>query len=126
MSSYPDAFRINCVGDVSCNNNLSICENKPVVLENNKPVSTTTACLPYKAPKEVIQDNKVDYSFSNSNTWSNTRGYGNIVVGTSDNNNNIHGRIHPWNRITPLSSPYDSPAVVKNAWSMNKIKYNRN
>ena len=85
----------------------------------------TTNCLPYKAPKSVIQNNNVEFNFSNSNTWSNTRGYGNIVVGTSDNQNNIHGRIHPWNRIHPLSTPYNTPVVVKDAWAFNKIRYNR-
>lgn len=125
MSSYPDAFRLNCVGKISCNNNHDICQDDKNInkklekrsLEQPKLSHQTTHCLPYKAPREVIQDNSVDFKFSNTNTWSNTRGYGNIVIGTSDLQNNIHGRVHPWNRINPLSSPYQTPVVVKNAWA---------
>lgn len=122
MSSYPNAFRVNCIGNTSCNNNYTVCKDQTYInnkLQQRRLPQQTTHCLPYQAPKQVIQNNNVDFQFSNSNTWSNARGYGNIVIGTSDTQNNIHGRIHPWNRIHALSSPYQTPAVVKNAWAMN-------
>ena len=48
---------------------------------------------------------------------------GNIVVATNDSCNNVHGRVHPYNRISKLSMPYDGPAVVKDAWKMNKAEH---
>ena len=38
MSSYPDAFRINCVGKLPCNTNYNACSDEPIVLENRKPI----------------------------------------------------------------------------------------
>ena len=39
-NSYPDSFRLNCVGKVPCNNNFNVCDdtNKPIVIENDKIV----------------------------------------------------------------------------------------
>lgn len=127
MSKYPEAFKLNCVGQLDCNNNYSVCGKKPIILENNevKDDTTTTHCLPYEIPKRVIQNNDVDFDIKNTANWSNTRGYGNIVVATNDTCNNVHGRIHPWNRIYPLGKPYSGPADIKNAWNVNKVKLNR-
>ena len=130
MSSYPEAFKLNCVGKLPTDNNYSVCQEKPIILENNNVVPKgakhlNRGCAPYKAPKNVIQDNTFQGNKVSAKSWSNTRGYGNIVVGTYDINNDIHGRIHPWNRITPLTQPYDTPVVVKDAWSMNKVKHIR-
>jgi len=147
-NSYPDSFRLNCVGKVPCNNNFNVCDNtnKPVIIENDKIVpeqkkqftqqyqqgdvrkpslSTTTHCLPYDAPKRVIQNNLVDFKPVNNHSWSNQRGYGNILVATSDNQNNIKASVHPYHRIQPLRQPYDGPADIYNAWRMSKIKLNR-
>ena len=115
-NSYPDSFRLNCVGKVPCNNNFSVCDNtnKPVVIENDKIVpdqrrnqriediqnnqqgmvrrgsrSTTTHCLPYETPKRVIQNNLVDFKPVDNHSWSNQRGYGNILLATVDNQNNV-------------------------------------
>ena len=148
-NSYPDSFRLNCVGKVPCNNNFSVCDNtnKPVVIENDKIVpdqrrnqriediqnnqqgmvrrgsrSTTTHCLPYETPKRVIQNNLVDFKPVDNHSWSNQRGYGNILLATVDNQNNVKGSIHPYHRIQPLRQPYDGPADIYNAWRMNKAK----
>lgn len=64
-----------------------------------------------------IQNNHVDYPLNSYHTWSNQRGYGNIVVGTNDANHNIFGSIYPWNRIPQLQSPYDTFVKIENAWS---------
>ena len=37
------------------------------------------------------QSNNVDFTKTYNKSWSNTRGYGNIVVGTHDTCNNIQG-----------------------------------
>jgi hypothetical protein len=88
---------------------------------NLKPLkcSQTTHCLEYKAPKEIINDNIVDFDTTNSHSWSNQRGYGNIVMATNDTCNNIRGKVHPWNRIPKLNNPYSSPADIKMAWDLN-------
>ena len=124
MSSYPDTFRINCVGKLPCNTNSSICSNKPVILENNRIVddTSTTHCMKYFAPKNIIQDNHVDYNITNSHTWSNARYYGNIVIGTNDTCNNIHGRVHPYNRIPALYNEYEG-RLENPAWNNNKAEY---
>tara|TARA_B100001093_G_C26837431_1_gene1019015 strand:+ start:585 stop:1052 length:468 start_codon:yes stop_codon:yes gene_type:complete len=148
-NSYPDSFRLNCVGKVPCNNNFSVCDNtnKPIVIENDKIVqergrnqtemrqddyqqgmvrkgarSTTTHCLPYDAPKRVIQNNLVDFRPVDNHSWSNQRGYGNILLATADNQNNVKGSVHPYHRLQPLRQPYDGPADIYNAWRMNKAK----
>ena len=141
MSQYPDSFRVNCVGTLPCNNNRKFCDlsNEPVVIQNGnvvseensqniqKPVksvnSTTTHCLPYGAPKRVIQSNEITEKPKWSHSWSNVRGYGNIVVATNDDCTNIHGKVHPYNRIHPLSMPYDGPAVIKDAWKLNEAEH---
>ena len=151
MSQYPDSFRVNCVGTLPCNNNRQFCDSSknPVVIQNgivvseesssdvlntqntqspllkneiNAGDSTTTYCQAYGVPERVIQDNEINQKPNWSHSWSNQRGYGNIVVATDDTCNNIHGRVHPWNRIAPLSMPYDGPAVIKKAWKMNKAE----
>ena len=148
-NSYPDSFRLNCVGKVPCNNNFSVCDtsDKPVVIENDKIVpdqrrnqriedrqnyqggmvrrqsrSTTTHCLPYDTPKRVIQNNLIDFKPVDNHSWSNQRGYGNILVATVDNQNNVKGSVHPYHRLQPLKQPYDGPADIYNAWRMNKAK----
>ena len=125
MSSFPDAFRINCVGKLPCNTNYNNCSNKPVVLENNRVIheTNTTHCKKYSVPKNVIQDNIIDYNVSSVHTWSNARGYGNIVVCNNDSNNNILGRKHPYNRIPALHHEYSG--LKNHAWNNNKDEYNK-
>jgi hypothetical protein len=139
MSQYPDSFRVNCVGTLPCNNNKQFCDHSkgPVVIQNGAVVSeersseklnkidnsSTTHCQSYGTPQRVIQDNEIKEKPNWTHTWSNVRGYGNIVVATNDSCNNVHGRVHPYNRITKLSMPYDGPAVVKDAWKMNKAEH---
>tara|TARA_B100000963_G_scaffold45853_2_gene34250 strand:+ start:609 stop:1046 length:438 start_codon:yes stop_codon:yes gene_type:complete len=141
MSQYPDSFRVNCVGTLPCNNNRQFCDHSkgPVVIQNGKVVSeesssekltrpiknvsTTSHCQAYGVPEKVIQDNEIGEKPKWTHTWSNVRGYGNIVVATNDSCNNIHGKVHPYNRISSLSMPYDGPAVVKDAWKMNKAEH---
>ena len=122
MSNYPDSFRINCVGELPCNNNKKFCDvsKKPIIIENNRVVegeeqhsTTTNYCKNYNPPMRVIQDNKIVEKPKSSHSWSNQRSYGNIVVGSNDTCNNIHGRIHPYNRLFALSEPHIGPAVKK-------------
>lgn len=127
MSSYPDAFRLNCVGKLPTDNHFSVCQQKPIVLENNNVVqqNSRSGCSSYNPPQNVVQDNAIPTNKVSNKSWSNVRGYGNVVVATHDTQNNVHGRIHPWNRITPLNNPHDTPVVVKDAWSTNRIKHIR-
>ena len=136
MSNYPESFRVNCVGKLPCNNNKKFCDvsKKPIIIENNdvrenngrvNDNTTTNYCQNYAAPINVINDNIVREKPKSAHSWSNQRGHGNIVVGTHDSCNNIHGRVHPFNRIFPLSEPHIGPAVKKDAWALNKVKINR-
>jgi hypothetical protein len=155
-NSYPDSFRLNCVGKIPCNNNFNVCENKnnksPMIIENDQLIdekknknksynnisnisnrnitdkaalSTTTHCLPYSTPNKVIQTNKINFKPTDNKSWSNQRGYGNILVATYDRENNIKGSVHPYHRIYPLKQPYDGPADIYNAWRMSKIDLKR-
>lgn len=97
--------------------------NKPIIKENDRAIpenmqkskddTTTTFNQSHGAPKCVIQDNKVQFDLQNNHTWSNSRGYGNVVVGTFDSCSNIHGRIHPWNIIRSLNTKRD-PSKLSN------------
>ena len=86
----------------------------------------TVHCLPYKAPNRVINNNYVEYPSVKTHSWSNTRGYGNIVLATNDSCNNIHGKVKPWNRIESLNCPYNTPVDVSMAWNVNKVQAKRN
>lgn len=124
MSSYPDAFRINCVGKLPTDNNYSICKQKPIILENKNVVEEgnqkPVKCQPYNPPTSVIQSNLVPKNAVSNKSWSNSRGYGNIVVATHDTENNMHGRVHPYNRLRPLTKPYQTNVEVNDAWAINK------
>tara|TARA_B100000575_G_scaffold294356_1_gene309751 strand:- start:4283 stop:4687 length:405 start_codon:yes stop_codon:yes gene_type:complete len=132
MSSYPDAFQLQSVGNLQNNTNVP---TKPIILENNKMVplknstenqeTTTTHTQEFGDINNVDQDNGVDFAIGNNHSWSNVRGYGNIVVGTNDSRNNIHGRVHPYNRIASLKNPHDTLVDTSMAWDVNQIKYDR-
>tara|TARA_Y100000389_G_scaffold79344_2_gene76093 strand:+ start:2884 stop:3222 length:339 start_codon:yes stop_codon:yes gene_type:complete len=112
MSSLREAFT-----------NLTPTSTKPIVKENDRTIpdemqhsrdtTTTTFHQPYGTSNRVIQDNNVQFELQNNHSWSNSRGYGNLVIGTFDSCNNIHGRVHPWNRIRPLNSKRD-PSKLSN------------
>ena len=53
--------------------------------------------------------------------WTNQRGYGNIVVATIDNKNNVVGSVSPWNRIPALTYPTDTQVNPANACSNRPI-----
>ena len=123
MSNYPDSFRINSVGELPCNNKqINVNSNKPIIIENNNLIENDTINKFYNSPNNVTQDNTVSEESKSTHSWSNQRSYGNIVVATHDTCNNVHGRIHPFNRLHALSEPYIGPAVKKDAWNMNKVK----
>lgn len=129
MSSYPSAFKLQKVGKLQHNH---IASNKPIVLENNRVVPlnstdkhlTTIHSQPNRAPSNLIQTNKVDFK-TTTPTWSNSRGYGNIVIGTHDTCSNVHGRIVPYNRLPPLQEPYDTNVEVNDAWDFNPNQFNK-
>ena len=139
-NSYPDVFKTNCAGAYWCDTPAKGCNINKIksnkVVKKQKVVSesilaedaenvlvndnSTIHCLPYEAPTKVIGNNKVDFKTVNSHSWSNQRGYGNIVSATNDTCNNIHAKIKPWNRIEPAHSPYFTNADVKMAWRASK------
>ena len=143
-NNYPSAFNTGCVKNIQCNTISSSCKNtsskfinteslrsKDVKIKKNKRSSKSGSkiynsdnsqslyCLPYSAPSNVIDSNLVDFEPTDSHSWSNQRGYGNIVVATYDTCNNIHGKVNPWNRIPKATNPYSSPADIKMAWAWN-------
>ena len=115
MSSYPDAFKLQCLCDkTNCVNIKCSC---PCQKCNRKNIALTTHCQPFGTPMKVIQDNKIDYPYESSHIWSNNRAYGNIVIGSSDSCGTIYGRVAPFNRIPKLNEPYDTNVVPDSAWS---------
>ena len=79
MSSYPDAFRLNCVGKLPTDNNYSVCQQKPIILENKNIVeqgnNRTQDCPSYNPPQNVIQDNHIPKASVSNKSWSNVRGW---------------------------------------------------
>lgn len=125
MSDYTEAFNLQNDENMSADNKK---KNGPIVIENDEiiPNHTTIHSQPFGNPKNVVQDNNVDFPVSNSHSWSNTRGYGNINLDTHDNLNNIHSRSHPYNRIPPIIKPYDVDVDTNMAWDLNQVKLDRN
>ena len=75
-----------------------------------------------KPISDSIQNNSVDYPLKSYHSWTNQRGYGNIVIASNDCKNNIYGAIYPWNRIPPLQSPFDTFVKIENAWSSKSME----
>lgn len=79
MSSLREAFT-----------NLTPTSSKPIVKENDRTIpdemqhsrdtTTTTFHQPYGTSNRVIQDNNVQFELQNNHSWSNSRGYGNLVI----------------------------------------------
>lgn len=70
-------------------------------------------------PLSNIQTNEVDYTQQSFHSWSNQRGYGNIVAGSSNQTGDIMGKVSPWNRLPSMKHPYDTLVNIDNAWSTN-------
>jgi hypothetical protein len=114
MSSYPNSFKIQCLGcSSSCANIRCSCHCPKCQAKN---ISITSYCRTPQSTMNVIQDNSVS-DFHNSHVWSNSRGYGNIVIGTADSDNLIYGRVSPWNRIPKLSLPTSTNVETSASWS---------
>ena len=104
MSNYIEAFTTTKYKDT----------NKPIIQENNRKIpnkmqksedpTTTTFTQLHSVPSNVIQDNTVRFDLKNNHSWSNSRGYGNVIVGTYDSCSNIHGKVHPWNRFNGMKT----------------------
>jgi len=149
-NNYPDSFYINCAKSVPCDTPGPGCElsnlkninpkkklikkrnvTKEHKINNNKLYkyrinnTISTHCMPYKPIQSLIQSSDIDFPSSNSKKWSNYRSYGNLVIGSSDNSNNIYGKINPWNRIEKLNCPYNTNVDVNMAWNMNNVKVKR-
>lgn len=125
MSAYPQSFEIPCLCGSGCPNQACPCSNPKCPCassSSNKKTSqlTTTHCQAYGAPTNVIQDNTVNWPQENQHTWSNQRGYGNVVISTVDSANNVRGRVSPWNRIPSLVAPIDVSIDPSVAWSQKK------
>jgi len=116
-SNYPEAYNQNCNinEQIPCKNSNNFCKktstkfiynkNKSIPKTNYNPnpnyyKNSDKKCKKYKRPVVVLNnDNVVKYTSTNSHSWSNQRGYGNIVIASNDTCNNIHGTVNPWNRI---------------------------
>jgi hypothetical protein len=70
-------------------------------------------------PLANIQTNEIDYPQESQHTWSNQRGYGNVVFGTSNPQGDIMGKVSPWNRLPSMKHPYDTLVQIESAWSTN-------
>ena len=122
-NSYPNVFQKSCVKKLPCNK-PSKClihndREKKRIYENDRihmlrerfdPISKigvnlknscddkiSNKCIPYNQPSKLIKNNKINYSIKNSHSWSNQRGYGNIIVAKSDTCNNIHTKVKSYN-----------------------------
>ena len=73
-------------------------------------------CMPDRAPQPSNQTNVWGQPQEAFHSWSNQRGYGNLVVATNDVNHNIVGRVSPWNRLIPLPLPTDTQVDIQMAW----------
>lgn len=123
MSNYPQAFNNTCLCASSCNNNICKCTNSTCKCSKNRqrePYFTTAHCQPFSPIMNIIQDNKVDFTSECKHNWSNQRGYGNIVISTQDNCNNVLGRVAAYNRIPTLSLPTSTNVDPQYAWSNKK------
>ena len=123
QGNYPDVFNNSCIKNVECQTHTSNCKKKKLSTFNvkstkpkviSKPTSHHNQCLNHSKllNESIVNDNKVDFDTSNNPSWSNQKGYGNIVVGTFDDCSNIHNKYYNWNRIPALTKPYSSPADV--------------
>ena len=120
MSSYPQAFQIPCLCNSTCKNNFCHCTSPKCKCTSSKQQMgyfTTTHCQPFGPPTNVIQSNIVETADETKHVWTNQRGYGNIVIATIDNKNNVVGSVSPWNRIPSLTYPTDTNVKPSNAWS---------
>ena len=152
MSSYPHVYTKQCLNIFSCLtidkcdmnyiSSVNFSKSKREV-ENDHLNRSKIDC--FKVKDEDVKSDTCDYtneiivgkSMNNnckektkmimdkkyrSKKWSNVKGYGTINVNSSDDDNNIHTNIHPYNRIEKLDKPYNIRSVNEEAWNMNKIK----
>ena len=141
MSEYPGIFNKKCMSkqDIKCNShdlcnlNINTVGSDKNIINIDKtdrnglsPFNNNTKCG-YKSPslEYVVSDNNVINIPRSSHSWSNQRGYGNIVVGSFDTCSNIYSKVHPYNRIPPLSIPTETNVDTNMAWNVNKVKVNR-
>ena len=125
MNKYPNVFndkcqskiKVNCPDENMCK--LNNYDKLKLQLVNDSsetkkfqlhPYNQSMSNCGYKTPElnNIVSENKIDYKLSSNHTWSNQRGYGNIIVGNLDTCNNIHTRVHPYNRIDRLNYPFQS------------------
>jgi len=127
--SYPDIFSHSAVGSLMTSFNPSLVQNdSPLNVSGslingskqlwNDPMTQqefqTIHRLPFGIPQNVIQDNTVNYEVNHS--WTNHRGYGNLINAHLKPDGVISARVAPWNRMPPLTIPYSGPAEGTNAW----------
>lgn len=136
MASYPRSFNIPCVGNSKCNNNFNVCGKQNVILNNtvykeqisrsNIPLSVinnpaesyTTHCQAYGYD---VSDSNNTVKSTAPHSWTNIRGYGHLVISNEDLNVpegiKVNGIVSNYNRLPPMSLPYDGPGNIKNTWS---------
>jgi len=127
--SYPDIFGQSAVGSLLTSYTPSMSSEGPIfssgsLINGSKKLWSdpmtqqefqTIHRLPFGIPKNVIQDNTVE-NIKVHHTWTNQRGYGNIINAHLTLDGVISARVSPWNRLPPLSMPYSGPAQGTTAW----------
>lgn len=87
--------------------------------QSDKSLWTTyqSKCNDHLTPSVKNHTNKVLGVNQGNMRWSNTQGYGNIKVYTTNNNNEIMFHDNKWNRIPKLQKPTHSPGDINMAWN---------
>lgn len=125
-NNYPNSFKENCAKKMECDNSSKTCKNSSVYIKkelnklkksNDNKNNSKTQCIEYSNPKKEIKENIINFDILSNHTWSNQRGYGNIMLGSNDNCNNLNNKIYNWNRIPKQNNPYSTPANVDMAWA---------
>lgn len=98
-------------------NNLKIAEKNEKKKLKNMDKYLNSNCKNYNSSLEIINNNVIDFNFDENKSWSNQSGYGNIIIQSNDQCNNLNGRMHHWNRIFQLPKPYSTNVNTRMAWA---------
>ena len=105
MNSYPEVFHQKPIQTVNPN----------AIISGPKQL-TTIHTSPFNRRLDVIQDNHVGPE-QFKHTWSNQRGYGNIVFAKNGKDNKPKINVKPYNRLNRMDCPYSTDVNVQSAWN---------